>query len=104
MFVVEDSGGAVGIIRRTPALALLCEPGRPEGTEGGAAILALQDSRFALAREDDRFFDVVSRLRRADVSLALVTKDGRAGGVIAGVVTPEVLAAALEDQVERFAD
>jgi CIC family chloride channel protein len=103
VLVVEGADGAVGVIRWSRALNALSAPGGTGPPSG--ALSELQESNLVRVSAGDLFFDVIARMRREGAELALVTKVDEAGATaVVGVVTPAVLARALEDQVADFAD
>ena len=102
---MERTDGGVGIIRWSRALDALCDPARADAADEPGELQALQESNFVWASEDELFFDVITRMRRAGADLALVTRaDDRSPAEIVGLVTSAELGRALSDDVEDFAD
>jgi CIC family chloride channel protein len=99
-FLVEGPEGFVGFLTRDSAL-------RPPGTEDKPATLAERaDQRFITVGEDMPLLEVMSRMRTAGASVALVTaRTGHpSSGDIRGLITKQQIAAAVIDGVELFSD
>ena len=97
-FLVEGPEGLVGFLTRDSAL-------RPSGQPEKPVTLAdLADRRFVTVGEDMPLLDVMTRLRAAGASVALVT-DGtdkvlRRG--VRGLITKQQIAGAVIDGMELF--
>jgi CIC family chloride channel protein len=99
-FLVEGPKGFVGFLTRDAAL-------RPSRHEGNTISLAdIADRRFIIVSENTPLLEVMTRLRAAHVSVALVT-DGTAtllGGGVRGLITKDQIASAVIDGMELFSD
>jgi CBS domain containing-hemolysin-like protein len=98
-FLVEGPEGFVGFLTRDSAL-------RPPGQEGGTVKLAdLADRRYVIVGADTPLLDVLTRLRAAGASVALVADEpGSAAGGIQGLIAKQQIANAVIDGMELFAD
>ena len=99
-FLVEGPKGFVGFLTRDSAL-------RPPGHEDKPLELAdLADRRFITLGEDVPLLEVMTRMRAAGASVALVTDGSEApsGRSIRGLITKQQIAAAVIDGMEMFSD
>jgi CBS domain containing-hemolysin-like protein len=97
-FLVEGPEGFVGFLTRDSALR------PPQHHQERATLAELADRRFISVREGTSLFEVMTRLRTANVRIALVT-DGAAnpsGDSVRGLITKEQIANAVIDSVELF--
>lgn len=99
-FLVQSPEALVGFLTRDLAL-------RPAGHPGNARTLAdLADRRFITVDENTPLLDVMTRLRAANVSVALVT-DGAGnspGAAVRGLITTQQIAQAVIDGMELFSE
>jgi CIC family chloride channel protein len=98
-FLVEGPEGIVGYLTRDQAL-------RPSGQEGAVKVADLADRRLITVREDTPLFDVVSGLRTAGASVALVM-DGSgsvSGPGVRGLIAKQQIADAVLAGMELFSD
>jgi CIC family chloride channel protein len=99
-FLVEGPEGVAGFLTRDRAL-------RPPGPEGKPGTLAdCADRRFVTVGEDMPLLEVMSRMRAAGASVALVA-DGSGvlhAGSVRGLIAKEQIAAAVIDSVGLFSD
>ncbi len=101
-FLVESPEGPVGFLTRNSAL-------RPAGSDGepaSAVTLAnLAERRFVTVSEETSLLDVMTQMRAASVSVALVTdQSGKlSAGSIRGLITREQIANAVLEGMELFA-
>jgi CIC family chloride channel protein len=99
-FLVEGPEGFVGFLTRDSAL-------RPPGHPRSRATLAdLADRRFITVGENLPLLDVMTRLRAAGASVALVTKDKNQllGQSVRGLVTKQQIANAVLEGMELFSE
>ena len=99
-FLVVDAAGLVGFLTRDSALT----PTRTE--EDPVRLAEVADKKFILVEENSPLLDVMSRLRRAGASVALVTdgSDKLAGRTFAGLITKHQIANAVIDGMDLFVD
>jgi CIC family chloride channel protein len=99
-FLVGDPDQVFGVISKDAALAAVADR-RP-----GQCVSEISSRNYIVVGEDTRLFEVLSRMRRERVPLALVSANCAAPerGAIIGVITREEVAASLETAVDLFAD
>jgi CIC family chloride channel protein len=98
-FLVEGPEGILGFLTRDQAL-------RPSGQEGTVKVADLADRRVITVREDTPLFDVVTSLRNAGASVALVM-DGSgsvSGPAVRGLIAKQQIADAVLAGMELFSD
>jgi CIC family chloride channel protein len=99
-FLVEGSEGFVGFLTRDWALRPSRQPQKP------VTLADLADRRFVTVGENTPLLDVMTRLRAANASVALVT-DGPgklSGGSVRGLITKDQIASAVIDGMELFSE
>ncbi len=99
-FLVGSPDRVFGVISRDRALEAVA------GTEPCRTPLDLVRRDYIVVNEDDIFFDVLSRMHRAHVPLALVKTHSAdpARGTVLGIITKDEVADSLESAVDLFAD
>ena len=99
-FLVEGSTGLIGFLTRDSALRLTV-PG-----DSVVSLGDLADRRFVIVGEDTPLLDVMTRLRSAGASVALVVASAgtRSSACVRGLITREQIARAVIDGMELFSD
>jgi chloride channel protein, CIC family len=99
-FLVEGPEGLVGFLTRDSALRPSLQREKP------VTLADLADRAFVTVGEDMPLLDVMTRLRAAGASVALVT-DGTgtlSGGSVRGLVTKDRIASAVIEGMELFSE
>jgi CIC family chloride channel protein len=98
-FLVEGPEGILGWLTTDQAL-------RSSGKEGAGKVADLADSRLITVGKDTPLFDVVTRLRTAGASAALVTDDSGSvsGPRVRGLIAKQQIAEAMLAGTELFSD
>jgi CIC family chloride channel protein len=99
-FPVEGPEGLVGFLTRDMAFPL------PEQPETPVTLADLADPKFVTAGEDHPLFRVMSRMRVAGASVAIVTRASAkfSDGDVRGLITKQQIADVVIDGMELFSD
>jgi chloride channel protein, CIC family len=99
-FLVEYESGDIGIVARDAALGALLE------SEKGKALGDIATKNYVTVTENTPFYEVVTHMRMSHASVALVVSgnDAKLSNNIKGLITKELIATALEDAINLFAE
>jgi CIC family chloride channel protein len=106
-FLVVDANGVIGVLTPQAAISALAESERP------LIMKDLAHKNFIAVPEDVTLFDVMSRLRLNDASVALVTRrdagadpesEATAAADVVGIIDKDRIADTLVEAIELFSD